>query len=113
MGIHSRLDAQPALTLGASDVNLLELVNAYATVAADGREQEPVMVTKVVDRDGRVIYDEAKDGEHPRQALPYRSAFLMQKMLYLRKQWREELSLKMLLFRMWKIKNLYRILILM
>ena len=81
MGIHSRLDAQPALTLGASDVNLLELVNAYATVAADGREQEPVMVTKVVDRDGRVIYDEAKDGERPRQALPYRSAFLMQKML--------------------------------
>ena len=33
MGIKSPLDDEPSLALGSSDVNLLELVNAYSTVA--------------------------------------------------------------------------------
>ncbi len=81
MGIHSPLDNQPALTLGSSDVSLIELVNSYATVVADGKEQEPVMVTKVLDREGKVIYDSKKELPEPVQALPYRTAFLMQQML--------------------------------
>ncbi|MDE6002949.1 MAG: penicillin-binding protein, partial [Prevotella sp.] len=44
MGIKSKLDPTPALTLGSSDVNLLELVNSYATVANDGKMHEPVLV---------------------------------------------------------------------
>ena len=78
MGIKSPLDETPALALGASDVNLLEMVNAYATVANNGRHVEPVLVTKVVDRDGEVIYEAAEEGE---QVIPYRSAFFMQQLL--------------------------------
>lgn len=78
MGIKSRLDATPALALGASDVSLLELVNAYATVADNGRVHEPVLVTRILDRDGNEIYVAPQDS---RQAIPERSAFLMQQML--------------------------------
>ena len=78
MGIKSRLEELPSLALGASDVNLLELVNAYSTVANDGSVHDPVFVTRILDRDGNEIY-KVKDEQH--EAIPYRSAFLMQKML--------------------------------
>lgn len=78
MGIKSKLDPTPSLALGASDVNLLELVNSYTTIVNDGVFHEPILVTKIEDRDGNTIYT-AKSEE--RQAVPYRSAFLMQQML--------------------------------
>lgn len=78
MGIKSPLHDTPSISLGSSDVNLLELVNAYSTVVDDGRVHEPVLVTKILDRHGKVIYT-AKDESH--QAIPYRSAFFMQQLL--------------------------------
>ena len=78
MGIKSKLDETPSLALGSSDVNLLELVNSYSTVVNDGKYHAPVIVTKILDRDGRVIYTATPE---ERQAIPYRSAFLMQQML--------------------------------
>lgn len=78
MGIKSHLEEVPSLALGACDVSLLELVNAYCTVVNDGRTHQPVLVTKIVDRDGRIIYSEPTE---QKQAIPYRSAFLMQRML--------------------------------
>lgn len=78
MGIKSKLDPTPALTLGSSDVNLLELVNSYATVANDGKMHDPVLVTRILDRDGNEIYT-ASEEEH--QAISYRSAYLMQQLL--------------------------------
>jgi len=78
MGIESPLEAKPSLSLGSSDVNLLELVNAYCTPIDDGKYNMPIMATKILDRHGKVIY-EAHLQET--QAIPYRSAYLMQKML--------------------------------
>ncbi len=78
MGIKSPLDNTPSLALGSSDVNLLELVNAYATAVNDGKMHEPVLVTKILDRDGNEIYT-APSEQH--QAIPYKSAFLMQQLL--------------------------------
>ena len=78
MGIKSKLDPTPALALGSSDVNLLELVNAYCTPCNQGRMHDPVLVTRIVDRDGEVIY-EAKTNDT--QALTERSAFLVQQLL--------------------------------
>ncbi len=78
MGIRSPLHETKSLSLGSSDVNLLELVNSYCTVIDDGKYNMPIMVTKILDRDGNVIY-EAKLNET--QAIPYRSAYLMQTML--------------------------------
>lgn len=78
MGIKSPLDATPALALGSSDINLLELANSYCTIANDGVHHEPVVVTRIVDKDGKVVYT-APTGEE--QAIPYRSAFFMQQLL--------------------------------
>ena len=78
MGIKSPLDATPALALGSSDINLLELANSYCTIANDGVHHEPVVVTRIVDKDGKVVYTAPTEEE---QAIPYRSAFFMQQLL--------------------------------
>lgn len=78
MGIKSPLDDVPSLALGSSDVNLLEMVNAYATVANDGKHHEPVLVTRILDKDGNEVYA-VPTGEE--QAIPYKSAFLVQQLL--------------------------------
>ena len=78
MGIESPLDETPSLALGSSDVNLLELANAYSTVANDGKYVKRRLVTRIVDRNGKEIYSNAVNEE---QVIPYKSAFLMQQML--------------------------------
>ncbi|MCF0182415.1 MAG: penicillin-binding protein [Muribaculaceae bacterium] len=78
MGITSELDETPAIALGASDVNLLELASAFGTVANDGMHHEPVLVTKILDKDGKVIYTEPTETY---QAITYRTAFFLQQML--------------------------------
>lgn len=78
MGIKSVLDDAPALALGASDVSLLELVNSYCTVINDGIANEPVLVTRIEDRDGKVLYSYDQKAN---QAIPYETAFLMTEML--------------------------------
>lgn len=78
MGIKSKLDATPALALGSSDVNLLELVNAYCTPVNNGKTHNPVLVTRIVDRDGKEIYTAP---EEEKQVLTYKSAFLLQQLL--------------------------------
>ena len=78
MGIDSPLDDQPSLALGSSDVNLLEMASAYSTIADNGKHHAPVLVTKVVDRDGKEVYTAPETDE---QVIPYKSAFLMQQLL--------------------------------
>lgn len=78
MGIVSPLDNTPALALGASDVTLLELVNSYSTVINDGKMHEPILVTRILDRNGKEVYTAPTE---QRQAIPYKSAFLMQQLL--------------------------------
>lgn len=82
MGIQSPLDPTPALALGSSDVTLLELVNAYCTVMNDGLQRKPILVTKVVDRHGDVIYDCEKDEPQAQAVIRYKTAFYLQRLLY-------------------------------
>lgn len=78
MGINSPLDDTPALALGSSDVQLIELVNAYGTVCDNGIHKKPVLVTVIRDREGNDIYISPSTQE---QAIPYKSAFYMQQLL--------------------------------
>lgn len=78
MGIKSPLDDAPALALGSSDVNLLEMANTYCTVANDGKHHEPVLVTRIEDSEGRQVYIAPTKSE---QVIPYKSAFFMQQLL--------------------------------
>lgn len=78
MGIHSELEEAPSLALGSSDVNLLELVNAYCTVADNGMHHEPLLITRILDKEGNEVYTGIISNE---QAIPYKSAFFMQQLL--------------------------------
>ena len=78
MGIKTPLNETPAVSLGASDISLLELVNAYGTVINDGMVHDPVMVTRIEDKNGKIIY---RHKQEQKQALPYETAFLMTQML--------------------------------
>ncbi|MBO5613217.1 MAG: transglycosylase domain-containing protein [Prevotella sp.] len=79
MGIQSKLDDAPSLALGSSDVNLLELTNAYCTVANNGKaHSEPILITKIVDRNGNEIYLAPTE---EKQAITLKSAFLVQQLL--------------------------------
>ena len=78
MGIESPLDETPSLPLGSSDVNLLELANAYSTVANDGKYVRRQIVTRILDRNGKEIYNSPINEE---QVIPYKSAFFMQQLL--------------------------------
>ena len=78
MGIKSPLEDAPSLALGSSDVNLLELTNAYCTIANDGMHHEPVLVTRIEDKDGKEVFLGPATSE---QAVPYKTAFLVQQLL--------------------------------
>ncbi|SFB94637.1 penicillin-binding protein 1A [Polaromonas sp. OV174] len=68
MGVRqSKLEAVPALALGTSPVTLKEMVSAYGTIANSGAYIEPMLVTRIEDRNGRVL--ETFQSQAPEQAM--------------------------------------------
>jgi penicillin-binding protein 1A len=58
MGVNqSKLDEVPSLALGTSPVTPLELVSAYASLAAGGFYRQPIFVTRITDKWGNVLAD--------------------------------------------------------
>jgi penicillin-binding protein 1A len=73
MGVRdSELDPVPSLALGTSPVTLKEMVSAYGTIANLGAYVEPVMVTRIEDRNGDVLAEFAPAS--PKQELPVAAA---------------------------------------
>lgn len=56
LGISSRLDPNLSLALGTSEVSLMDLTTAYASIAAGGRAIAPYVIKTIKARDGKVIY---------------------------------------------------------
>jgi len=59
LGISSPLAANLTLALGSSSLTPLELTSAYAVFASGGYRTTPYFVTRVLDRDGRVLEEVA------------------------------------------------------
>jgi len=59
LGIASKLDANPSLALGTSEVSLLELTCAYAPFANGGNAITPHVVERVRTRAGKILYARA------------------------------------------------------
>ena len=57
MGITSPLTPVPALTLGTSEVSVLDMASAYSTLADNGEHIRPSVVTKVTDAKGNVLFE--------------------------------------------------------
>jgi penicillin-binding protein 1A len=54
-GVTSEIPQSYTAALGTGEVGVLEEVNAYATIASEGRRADPVLIRKVLSRDGNVL----------------------------------------------------------
>lgn len=64
MGLTREIPEVPSIALGTPDFNVYEMVGAYGTFANQGVYVKPVMVTRIEDRNGTVLYEytpETKD----------------------------------------------------
>jgi penicillin-binding protein 1A len=59
LGIASKLDPNPSLALGTSEVSLIELTSAYAPFANGGEAVTPHVVERVRTHSGKVLYSRA------------------------------------------------------
>ena len=59
----SKLSAVPALTLGASNTNVLDMAEAYSVFANEGVHRTPRFITKIEGPDGKVIYQADTSGQ--------------------------------------------------
>src|SRR5690606_20862822 len=65
LGVHSKLTANASLALGTSEVNLLELTDAYVPFANGGYSAPAYLITQVTDANGQILYQK-RDGVGPR-----------------------------------------------
>ncbi len=79
MGINSRLELLPAISLGGtSGVTPLEMTSVYATLANHGIYNSPISILKIEDKDGIII---DTFGPKTREALSEETAYIMTNML--------------------------------
>ncbi len=61
-GISTPINTNPSMVLGTSDVRLLDMTRAFASVSAKGVALTPYGINKVVTMDGEVLYENKFDG---------------------------------------------------
>jgi penicillin-binding protein 1A len=78
LGITSELSNNLSIALGSSGVSLLELTKAYSVFANQGYLIEPVFITKIEDREGKVLEEMAPERV---KVIEKTTAYLMTHML--------------------------------
>ncbi len=78
LGITSPIEAHPASCLGTADLSVLEMTGAYSTFANKGVHTEPIFISRIEDKDGRLI---AEFTPERRPAISERTAYVMLNML--------------------------------
>ena len=63
LGITSEVLPVPAIALGTADISVYEMVAAYSTFANKGVYNKPVMVTRIEDKNGTVLYQFAPESK--------------------------------------------------
>ncbi len=79
LGISSKLDPNPSIALGTSEVSMIELVGAYAPFANGGVAVSPHVVTRIKTLDGKLLY--MRQSEQPVQVIEPRNAAMMNQMM--------------------------------
>lgn len=78
MGVKSPLDPVPSLCLGVADLTLEEMTGAFSAFANAGVYIEPIVFTRIEDKNGNAIYDVTPRTE---EALDPRTSYIMLEML--------------------------------
>ncbi|MBR3362709.1 MAG: PBP1A family penicillin-binding protein [Bacilli bacterium] len=64
VGITGKLSDLPSLALGAEEINLMEMIGAYASLASEGNRVVPYFINKVTDMEGNVLYEHKQSFEN-------------------------------------------------
>jgi penicillin-binding protein 1A len=78
LGVRSNIPSVPAIALGSADLSVYEMVGAYSSFANKGIYVKPVLVTRIEDKNGTVIYQATPE---TKDVLSEESAYVTLKLL--------------------------------
>ncbi len=78
LGISSKIPSVPSIALGTADLSVYEMVAAYGAFANQGIYVKPVMVTRIDDKNGTVLFEATPE---TRDVLSAESAYVTVKLL--------------------------------
>jgi penicillin-binding protein 1A len=78
MGITSDIPEVPSIALGTVDLSVYEMVGSYTTFANKGRYVEPIMITRIEDKNGVVLEEFSPE---TRQVMSDKDAYVILKLL--------------------------------
>jgi penicillin-binding protein 1A len=78
LGVRSNIPNVPAIALGSADLSVYEMVGAYSSFANKGIYVKPVLVTRIEDKNGTVIYQATPE---TKDVLSEESAYVTLKLL--------------------------------
>lgn len=78
LGITSKIDTGPSMCLGTADISLYEMIGAFATFANKGNYIKPIIVTRIEDKNGIVLYQDATPS---RAVMSEESSYVIVKLL--------------------------------
>ena len=78
MGVTSKIEPYPSSALGTADISVYEMVGAFSTFANKGVWIKPNYLTRIVDKNGNVIFENLPI---TKEALSEQTAYVMCKML--------------------------------
>ena len=78
LGISSKIPNVPSIALGTADLSVYEMVAAYGAFAKQGIYVKPVMVTRIEDKNGTVLFEATPE---TRDVLSAESAYVTVKLL--------------------------------
>lgn len=64
LGISEKLDSIPSLALGTNEINIMNMMQGYATFANEGNKIKPHYITKVEDMHGNVLYEFKEENDN-------------------------------------------------
>lgn len=63
IGIDTNLEAIPSLALGTEEISLIEMMEAYGTLASGGYKNIPYFIERIEDKDGNILYEHKQESE--------------------------------------------------
>ena len=78
VGINNDFSNLPSLALGAEEIDLLSMMEAYGTLANEGYKIKPYFISKVTDMDGNVLYE---NNSKPESVLNKNTVYILNELL--------------------------------
>lgn len=78
IGVNANLDPIPSLALGSQAISLIEMTQAYATLANEGYKIKPYFIEKIEDIDGNILYEKK---EYKEQVLNKSIVYILNELL--------------------------------